>query len=291
MCSDKQSPTNFSTLPTELQLLIYRYVIDDEARSPRIHALYPVSEDASVYISNQEVPVLMHLNSTTRSMYLQTIKPTYIYGTYINFQIDTLYLATCPDIPFASTTPSSPSIAHQTKIEHKDRDGFEVCKSLGKDKTLVGNVKRVAVNDSFWLRPETVTRSIVVEAWNVLVKDGLGGGLEELCIVFGSPYAAKSANEIKDVKSISMACECKDRKGSENVDSDIEVEKVDKRRKQVRFETIGYYQKIRNEFGERMEVDPRARRCDEFLRAYLGVSLGESSWMRPVIKYVAYKEI
>ena len=148
------------------------------------------------------------------------------------------------------------------------RDGFEICKDLGKIKVLQGRIKRVAVRDGFWLRPRTVTRSIVVEAWNVLVKDGLGGGLEELFIVFDAPSPS----------SVSEQDECDGK------------ELVEKTKRFLEFETIGWYQKFRDDFGEMMAVDERAKRCDAFLRAYLGVSTGESGWMRPVIKYVVCKK-
>lgn len=206
----------------------------------------------------------------------------------MNLDTDTLYLSTCPDISEEENEAGLQDFQNgetgKKKEKRSERDGFEVCKELGKNLGLLGKVKSVAVNDAFWLRPRTVTRSIVVDAWNVLVKDGLGGGLEEVLIVFDSPSSLSSPSSSYPSSSSGSSLP------QESEEEESEGKQLVKTEKQISFETIGWYQKHMDDFGERVEVDERAKRCDAFLRAYLGVSLGGSGWMRPVIKYVVYKE-
>lgn len=280
-----QTNTNFSSLPAELQLEIYNHAINLEKQTKRIHSVRSHPLNPETHISNQPIPALLHLNSTSRSLYLSTLNPTYLYGTYVNLDTDTLYLSTCPDISDQDNEAGLRAFQNNKQTEtgeekQKERDGFEICKALGKNMDLLGKVKSVAVNDAFWLRPRTVTRSIVVDAWNVLVKDGLGGGLEEVLIVFDSPSSLSSPASSLSPSSPPQQDENKEKEGKEIV----------KTGKKVSFETMGWYQKHMDDFGERIEVDERAKRCDAFLRAYLGVSLGGNGWMRPVIKYVVYKE-
>ena len=162
----QHEPMQFSSLPTEIRLMIWRQAVISETL-PRVHSIIRAKRDASIFISNQPVSPLLHICHESRALYLSSTKTTYIYGTYMNLDLDTLYLVDCP-------TP---------KESGRYSDGFEACKELGRNADLVGKVKRLAVKDSFWLRPNTITRSIAVDAWNMVIKGNMHA-LEELLVVF-----------------------------------------------------------------------------------------------------------
>lgn len=113
----------------------------------------------------------------------------------------------------------------------------------------MGKIKRLAVNEEFWVRPNRIERSLAVEAWNVVLKGGMVG-LEELVVVF---------DEAKGLESQDME---------------------DEKRRVVRFKTVGWYTDGESEVGERQ------RRCDDFLRLYLGYFSVERRCAMPRISYV-----
>lgn len=102
-------------------------------------------------------------------------------------------------------------------------------------------MRKLAVNDSFWLRSSQLARSVAVDTWNMVVKSKDGFvGLEELVVVFGGGVEQEGG-----------------------------------------WETVGWY---RNG-----EVGEKQRRCDDFLRVYLGYFPRENRVPAMRIRYVISK--
>lgn len=224
--------TSFSSLPYELRHMIYHAAISTH-HEPRIHTILPSNEDSTIFKSNQPTPALLHLCHESRALYLSLTTKIFAYGTYIDFSVDTLYLADCPN-------PTATS------------DGFEAIKQLGRNAALAPLVKRLAVRDSFWLRPTTISRTIAIDAWNVVLKYGTMSSLEEMSIVFGDERSAK------------------EKWGG------------------VQWKAVGRFYGVSEE-SETMEriVRGRERRIDDFFRAFLAYFPSGRRWTRPVIRYVA----
>ena len=140
-------------------------------------------------------------------------------------------------------------------------DGFEVIKSLGRNHSLKDKVKTLAVNDTFWLRPSSVARSVAVDTWNVVVKGKLGG-LEELVVVFSAGGENLGRGVRRGVHS--------DGQGNGETVRGME------------FETIGWYK----EGAREGEVGRIQRRCDDFLRVYLGYFPADKRKVGMRIRYV-----
>ncbi|KAL2067499.1 hypothetical protein VTL71DRAFT_1924 [Oculimacula yallundae] len=82
----------FKQLPTEVRLQIWELAFDLDERKTLVHC---VDERGGRFISNQPLSVALHTCHEARNLYLshRTCEcATFAFGTYIDFEIDTIYL-------------------------------------------------------------------------------------------------------------------------------------------------------------------------------------------------------
>jgi len=87
----KHSNASFScflALPLELQDQIWEHTMASDLK-PRVHC---VMERKSEFVSNQSISPLLHVCARSRQLYLSKTCALPAFQTYINFELDTIYL-------------------------------------------------------------------------------------------------------------------------------------------------------------------------------------------------------
>jgi hypothetical protein len=82
----------FLELPQELRLIIWTHAMEDHLK-PRTHI---ISKKNGQFISNQDISVLLSICSESRTAYLRAGNE-FAFGTYLNFDIDIIYIRDFPD--------------------------------------------------------------------------------------------------------------------------------------------------------------------------------------------------
>lgn len=85
---DNRTFTSFPRLPLELRLRIWQLLSLDHVR-PRIHV---IDAELIQIVSNQPISPLLHVCSESREEYISLTKTQFAFETYINFDIDAVYL-------------------------------------------------------------------------------------------------------------------------------------------------------------------------------------------------------
>jgi len=133
----------FPTLPTEIRLQIWSHALQPHL-TPRIHTISSKAGNPSRFFSNQSIPNLLHICHESRSVFLTKTEALFVYGTYINFDLDSIYI---PEFPLATTTDDQGLTLSQRPLQG---EGIEALKDLQTNRLVAERLQKLAT--SVWCR-------------------------------------------------------------------------------------------------------------------------------------------